>query len=522
MSFPFSLSAASFAILLVLTSCDAPLHIDPEALEEDRRIFGHVQSFVSDLDGAPLIVANWHGRFRPYVYRNGTFEALLPAELEPEIRDIDLLRPLPVGSDAVLLAGHRDGIGRFDLFLFERRTLTLVNLTANPEVDQGDACVHRDSARLSFRDGSTQAFAVISGSTLTALESSPLPGLRRCLWLGADHVVGISGAPGMFLVHECRVQEEWVRCLPPRRIPGLLQFSDLVLMSEGRIGLVGLRSGDPFRAAYLLRPDVVLEDLPLGSLTGDVAEVLFDDEDLPTVRIGLHSTYRIQGQEDSSVVAHKLGFVGGELYGVISDAMTPRSLGVWTDGTWRFLLPEDQESLAMDTHTFQVWTRSRNGGLHQSIYFGPLSPGRVVIWLHGGPRENVSPRMNPYFHALNRAGYGVIALNFPGSTGRGWAYEESFGQEALNDAVESLLTYLKQENVDFVATWSISAGSAVQKALLRGGYRVMAMIDQAGGDSRDCARWLDRPEFHTSRFGAVTTSRLGMTDTTGSTAAATT
>ncbi|HET8622796.1 MAG TPA: amidohydrolase family protein [Gemmatimonadales bacterium] len=46
-----------------------------------------------------------------------------------------------------------------------------------------------------------------------------------------------------------------------------------------------------------------------------------------------------------------------------------------------------------------------------------------VVWLHGGPDEQVSPRYNLYFDYLARLGYGVVALNYPGSTGIGNGYE---------------------------------------------------------------------------------------------------
>ncbi|MCF8716350.1 hypothetical protein JM658_16085 [Joostella atrarenae] len=46
-----------------------------------------------------------------------------------------------------------------------------------------------------------------------------------------------------------------------------------------------------------------------------------------------------------------------------------------------------------------------------------------VVWLHGGPNEQVSPRYNPIINSLNEKGYGVICINYKGSTGIGNSYE---------------------------------------------------------------------------------------------------
>jgi pimeloyl-ACP methyl ester carboxylesterase len=46
-----------------------------------------------------------------------------------------------------------------------------------------------------------------------------------------------------------------------------------------------------------------------------------------------------------------------------------------------------------------------------------------VAWLHGGPNEQMSPRFNTYLLQLLKAGWAVIVLNYPGSTGIGNSYE---------------------------------------------------------------------------------------------------
>ena len=60
------------------------------------------------------------------------------------------------------------------------------------------------------------------------------------------------------------------------------------------------------------------------------------------------------------------------------------------------------------------------------IHFAYLPEGKAkrwLLWLHGGPYEEVSPRFNIYFELFARNGIGLLALNYPGSTGIGNSYE---------------------------------------------------------------------------------------------------
>ena len=122
--------------------------------------------------------------------------------------------------------------------------------------------------------------------------------------------------------------------------------------------------------------------------------------------------------------------------------------------------------------------------MHEAFYFGRLAPTAVVLWLHGGPHEDVSPRFNPYFHWLNRQGFGVLALEYPGSTGRGALYERRFTPADLRDALQAALDYLWAQHVERVVSWSTSIGRRVQLEMLAGGLEVSAIIDQGGGDPR--------------------------------------
>jgi alpha/beta superfamily hydrolase len=61
-------------------------------------------------------------------------------------------------------------------------------------------------------------------------------------------------------------------------------------------------------------------------------------------------------------------------------------------------------------------------GMTNFLYLPSHAPRAWLIWFHGGPHEQVSPRFNPYFDFLTNRNIAVYAINYPGSTGIGDAY----------------------------------------------------------------------------------------------------
>ena len=154
-------------------------------------------------------------------------------------------------------------------------------------------------------------------------------------------------------------------------------------------------------------------------------------------------------------------------------------------GSWR-LLPPPGRPTPPPVPVQEVWTVSPRGERHQSFYFGRPDARRVIVWFHGGPHENVSPRFNPYFHALSRLGFGVMAVNYPGSTGRGAAYEERFrDDDAQADALRSVWDELRRRRVSTIVSWSVSAGGRLPRILLARDFPLSAVVDQAGFDNAD-------------------------------------
>lgn len=97
-----------------------------------------------------------------------------------------------------------------------------------------------------------------------------------------------------------------------------------------------------------------------------------------------------------------------------------------------------------------------------------------VLWLHGGPHEQMSVRYHVYINNLVREGYGVIALNYPGSTGIGREYEMRghpfselvrFQIETITQDIDHILNSQLNKAVDQLYVIGVSYGAVLAHLL---------------------------------------------------------
>lgn len=114
-------------------------------------------------------------------------------------------------------------------------------------------------------------------------------------------------------------------------------------------------------------------------------------------------------------------------------------------------------------------------GIHHLIYTPALKEKGWIVWLHGGPYEQMSVRYNSYLTALLRSGFGIVVLNYPGSTGAGNKYErrelsknrllaEQVGSIKHDmDSLTKLIPSLREFSLVGVSYGSIVANSYAKK-----------------------------------------------------------
>ena len=101
-----------------------------------------------------------------------------------------------------------------------------------------------------------------------------------------------------------------------------------------------------------------------------------------------------------------------------SDLVTPATLFLEKNGKRKNILPVTSLDSLPAPRIFH-----NEAGMINYAYLSGAGHKGWVIWLHGGPYEQMSARYNTYLVQLIDAGWNVIVLNYPGSTGIGNKYE---------------------------------------------------------------------------------------------------
>jgi hypothetical protein len=478
---------AALAAVLATLHLDSGTH--PEAGPRPRSHaatvlpvkFAQAQSFLEEFRGHPLLAANFDGAYRPFSWVDRSFTPLFGPSTDKECVECDFYDPTPLSDDEVLFDAQENGKRPFDIFLFNAKSGTLRNLTSSPGDDEGDYCVERTTRRIAFGRNAQERFGVVNDSLAVDSRMSG-PGFARCVFENPDTVLGVSGARDLF---RCTWGSP---CTSVPLEPPLETMSGLFRAKDGTVGVLGIVQGTSHRRAFALDGDRLT---PIPARPAGPAGPAGGDEDVfeydgNAFRLGLHARFWSSLAPSDSGIVSVQKEIGGVYYGIVANAESPRTLAELANGRWSLHEPpgasfEGGRPAAPE----EVWLTSSDGGRHQAFLFPAATVDRAVLWLHGGPHENVSPRYSPYFDRLNQLGFSVLALNYPGSSGEGHAYETEFADRFLVGALQAATAYLAARGARVVVSWSISSGAKLQRLLLANHVALSGMIDQAGFDNTD-------------------------------------
>ncbi|MCB0353709.1 MAG: hypothetical protein KDD64_09300 [Bdellovibrionales bacterium] len=477
-------------LLFVILSCS---HERPSSLE--GVVFLQTQSSTTILGDKLLIVSNLSGKMRPYLVQRSGWEPLLKDTPENEVSDLDFFRPLALDQNTVLFSVQDSGREPFEIYRFDRETNQLKNLTRTPHVDEGDICTSEGKDVVSFRAGDQQVVRSLTDWSSLPVETKSSHGFMRCMWKNQNLLLGVSKKPtpnaqGAYTLSVCRRLKDRFLCSETEALNTVRHFVDFERIGEN-VGFFGLTPEFPFRQLYEL--DESFQSITIASgfpkNGGDVLESAG-----PFLRMGSGSRYTLIAREQSAFpeqeslreVVFSSQQVGGETWGIVAAPNSPRLPALYSEHKWLQILPESLRPPRNTPSIEEVWIQSPSSGERfQLWWFGPGSRKNIVVWLHGGPRENVSPRYNPYFHMLNNLGFAVVALNYPGSTGRGLSFESKFERDALVDSLRTLSVYLRENrHSSHVVLWTISTGFSLARLWAQEGLPLSAHVSQAAAAQR--------------------------------------
>jgi hypothetical protein len=433
------------------------------------------QSWIDEWQKSPIFSANWSGPYRPYRVRYNTVMPLLSPKTVVS-SGMDLMSPVALSDRFIFFsARRRHGPDVFSIRLLDTSTGELKDLTDDEGVDEGNLCVDRKGLHAAWRVGKAREkfITVESGGKIRSIGEWPLP-FKHCAWIDSNHWVGVTGAEEDQVLWSCKVAQT-VSCERTSILKGFSGFVKFLQLPYGKVGFIAFGPDDEFRRPYLLPSDLSRAEL-LGKWNSQSADVL--DFDGSIARLGSHGRYWLFPDDSlqSSHILHELKAVGGSTYGIDSSLSQPRSFAQWEEGRWNSFSQPRAQSLTANPIEFVT-----EGGLHVPAFvFGDAASKKAVVWWHGGPKENVSPRYNPFFDFLIHQGFQVVAVNYPGSTGLGKAYEKAYNPANLHATLMAVFKQLRSLGVETLVSWSVSTGCHFQQDILDSGFKVSGIIDQAG------------------------------------------
>jgi len=439
----------------------------------------------------------------PSAPRERSLSIDLPADLSA--------RSLSADCRWLALVADPEATGRYDIYLYDLREQVLTNLTKSPHRDDGtpvfapagSQLAYLEDRNLVLYDVDTKERQKIQGPagplrTLTFFEdgrSLALESIDADLW---RYDPPLDSGPELFPGLSRGDWSRLWRAPAPSHSPRMLAARGGVLyfVSDHDNGFAQIyRLGPQDRAPRRVHPASHDQYSPAPQADGSLVFRMNVDGSFAAYRLSKKGALERLSPERGVVYGFESGFPRPLM--LFADESRPRSLfAISVSGGLENLLPIE----APDALPEARLVRNPEGMVH--LLWKPEGTMRGwVVWLHGGPHEQVSPRYNPYLASLVEQGFAVAAINYPGSTGAGNAYElrntgadPAAASDPAAKALSGLLRDLEalralEPGLARYSLVGVSSGAKLAQALLaRERPRVETLIDFSGiADADDLA-----------------------------------
>jgi pimeloyl-ACP methyl ester carboxylesterase len=399
-----------------------------------------------------------------------------------EARDF-VAQSLAPDCRTLAMVSDREGNGSFDVYLYDLRDRKLLGIATRPDLDDGKPMFAPHGSVLAYLAG--KELSLYDYAKATHLE---VAGSSERF----ESVTWSEDGSSLYLEDEgTNIWQYDLRAAQFRKIwdAPRMSYSPRAISQRGNHLLFASDHESDYSQVYQLD----LKGGPLRRLYSSP-----HDEHSPDERNPGHYTFR--SIADGSFVAgelqngnyHPLSPPVGVAYDcsldfgrpllLYSNDRVPTSL-YWIDAQKLIpLLPVSDRS-----HQPGAIPIKNSRGATNFLYLPSKAPSAWVIWLHGGPHEQVSPRYNLYFDFFARKNIAVYAINYPGSTGfgRSYALGGKSGAEMVRvqlPAIEQDLAQLRQlhpEMSSFMLV-GVSYGSILAHFMAAKHPEVTGLVDFSG------------------------------------------
>jgi len=456
-----------FATLCVFTSCHTTTM--PPAFEINKRVVYNADcDFVvyatNETDFfSPTIL---YSPFGPHKMKK---TAKLPAVTNYYVRDASC------DCRFVLLLAEKLKENNFDIYLYNLATDSSYNITDGIHSTFTDPYFLNRDTMLFLKDGELHAYTVSDKNW----RYYPSEEKFSYLFKGDDNVAFLQDTHSslwMFDFHQKKYRKIW-------HAPAIFSSSRKAKVHDGQLFFMSDHENG-FNAIY----EITLAKLKARQIRSGnhdyflVNNSLFIDDTLTYIKNdGLQFVSNVEKLPKDGVL-YDFVAKGDSLMMLYADAQKPASLYLLSDTGMVNLL--DQFDQPID---YTILTLSKESGVDNLVFLPKGEVKQWVVWLHGGPHEQVSRRFNPYLYSLVSNHIGVIVLNYPGSTGAGNDFELLHipKEKRLAIQLEAIQVDLKKISqkyrIDSFSMVGVSYGSILAHKLAAGkNVNVQKLIDFSG------------------------------------------
>ncbi len=427
--------------------------------------------------------SNRDGLVRPFVVdmANPAHPRIFSIEIK-EPRDF-VAQSLAPDCRTLAMVSDRNGNGLFEIFLYDLKEGTLQNITAQPEFDEGKPVFAPRGQLLAYLSGDHLALYNYARSVPLEVADSA-ERFKSVTWSETASCLFLEDGRGNIWRYDLQpplLQQIWEAPRIGYTPKAISQRGNHLLFASdhesdySQIYQLDLKSGS-LKRLYDSPHD---QHAPLELSPGDytfrtIIDASFIAAELKNGKYGTLSP--------STGVAYDFSFDFGKPLLLYSNDRLATSL-YWISGKdLKPLLP-----VSTTSHQPDAIPIKNADGMTNFLYLPSRKPNAWVIWLHGGPHEQVSPRFNLYFDFLARKNIAVYAINYPGSTGIGNVYALSGKREPESIAVQlpaverdiDQLRNLHPEISSFIVV-GVSYGSILAHLLAAKHPEVTRLVDFSG------------------------------------------
>jgi len=406
----------NFLIVIVLTGCAKTQEIQQYVKNIPEELSSHM--VYSDNYDKLFYSSNREDLFK--VYQVGlSNDSLSESKIDIPLSQDVFVRSVSADCRYLSFVADENGNQKYDVFLYDLVTKQMQNLTSSKSTDEGNPQFSPFENKLVWlSSGLLKIYSVVSKEIIyTSAER-----VKSFLWSSDSLIFYEDPNSNIRSLNTNNYKDSMLWISPAESyVPKMFNYSDNTLRF--------ITDHEGYSKIYCLNLLSDEIDIPV-NIEHDIYSPQVDSAGNLHFRMNIDGEILNYYQDMNGEIIKAENLASGVSYqyfissdtriNLFSDINRPKSIQIDREGQILSIIPPN-DSYKIYSKVEKVKTRDNM----THYIFTPLNNRAKgwIVWLHGGPHEQISPRYNVFYNYLNKEGWGIVCINYPGSTGLGNNFE---------------------------------------------------------------------------------------------------